>query len=72
LQVTAPTAMPDPGARGSVPDMRLGFASVLDPMAALTVAANATSRVTLGTSVLNLPWYPPTMLARTLTTVDVS
>ncbi|HEV7650431.1 MAG TPA: LLM class flavin-dependent oxidoreductase [Actinophytocola sp.] len=29
------------------------------------------SRVTLGTNVLNAPWYPPAILARSLTTIDV-
>lgn len=47
------------------------FRSVLDPFALLTVAATATSTVQLGTNVLNLPWYPPAMLARSLTTVDL-
>ena len=43
----------------------------LDPLAALTAAAAVTSRVRLGTSVLNVPWYPPALLARSLTAVDV-
>lgn len=47
------------------------FRSVLDPLAVLTAAACATTRVTVGTNVLNLPWYPPALLARTLTGVDV-
>jgi len=47
------------------------FNAVLDPFALLTVAATVTSRVTLGTNVLNAPWYPPALLARSLTTIDV-
>lgn len=47
------------------------FRSVLDPFALLTVAATVTGRVRLGTSVLNLPFYPPVGLARTLTTIDL-
>jgi probable F420-dependent oxidoreductase len=47
------------------------FRSVLDPFALLTVAATATRRVRLGTSVLNLPWYSPAVLARTLSTIDL-
>jgi probable F420-dependent oxidoreductase len=56
------------GGTDTVPEQ---FRSRLDPLAVLTAAATATSRVTLGTNVLNLPWYPPAILARSLTTVDV-
>jgi probable F420-dependent oxidoreductase len=44
---------------------------VLDPLETLTFAAARTRRVALGTSVLNLPWYNPVLLARQLTTLDV-
>jgi probable F420-dependent oxidoreductase len=47
------------------------FRSVLDPFTLLTVAATATSRAVLGSDVLNLPWYAPAVLARTLTTIDL-
>lgn len=47
------------------------FRSLLDPFAVLTLAAAATASAQLGSSVLNLPWYPPVMLARSLTTIDV-
>lgn len=47
------------------------FNAILDPFALLTVAATVTSRVALGTNVLNAPWYPPALLARSLTTIDV-
>lgn len=43
----------------------------LDPLDALTFVAGQTSRIGLGTSVLNLPWYNPLLLARRLTTLDV-
>jgi probable F420-dependent oxidoreductase len=43
----------------------------LDPLATLTFAAAHTCRVGLGTSVLNLPWYNPVLLARQLSTLDV-
>jgi probable F420-dependent oxidoreductase len=46
------------------------FHAILDPFALLTVAATVTSRVTPGTNVLNAPWYPPALLARSLTTID--
>jgi probable F420-dependent oxidoreductase len=45
--------------------------TVLDPLECLSFVAALTSRVTLGTSVLNLPWYNPVLLARRLTTIDV-
>jgi probable F420-dependent oxidoreductase len=46
------------------------FDSLLDPFTVLAVAASATERVSLGTNVLNAPWYPPALLARSLTTID--
>jgi len=45
--------------------------TVLDPLETLTFAAAHTRRVGLGTSVLNLPYYNPVLLARQLTTIDV-
>jgi probable F420-dependent oxidoreductase len=47
------------------------FRAVLDPFTLITVAATATSTATLGFNVLNLPWYPPAVLARSLTTIDI-
>jgi len=44
---------------------------VLDPIEMLTFAAAKTERVALGTSVLNIPWYNPVLLARRLATLDV-
>ncbi|MCC3768892.1 TIGR03619 family F420-dependent LLM class oxidoreductase [Streptomyces sp. UNOC14_S4] len=46
------------------------YTTYLDPLTVLTVAATATTRARLGTSVLNATWYPPLLLARTLTTLD--
>jgi alkanesulfonate monooxygenase SsuD/methylene tetrahydromethanopterin reductase-like flavin-dependent oxidoreductase (luciferase family) len=46
------------------------FDSVLDPFELLTVAATVTERVVLGFSMLNLPWYPPDVMARALRTID--
>jgi probable F420-dependent oxidoreductase len=43
----------------------------LDPFAVLTVAATATETALLGSNVLNLPWYPPAGLARSLTAIDL-
>jgi probable F420-dependent oxidoreductase len=47
------------------------FRAILDPFTLLAVAATATRRARLGTNVLNAPWYPPAMLARALTSIDV-
>ncbi len=46
------------------------FRTLLDPLGLLTVAATVTRRVRLGSDVLVLPWYPPVLLARQLTTID--
>ncbi|GLX21501.1 MULTISPECIES: TIGR03619 family F420-dependent LLM class oxidoreductase [Streptomyces] len=46
------------------------YRTFLDPLTVLTVAATATHRARLGTSTLNAPWYPPLLLARTLTSLD--
>jgi len=43
----------------------------LDPLGTLAFAAAHTRRVTLGTSVLDIPFYNPATLARQLTTLDV-
>jgi probable F420-dependent oxidoreductase len=53
---------------GSLP---VKYKNVLEPLETLTFAAAHTHRVALGTSVLNLPWYNPVLLARQLTTLDV-
>jgi probable F420-dependent oxidoreductase len=62
-----PTA-PYPVADGRIPEL---YRTSLDPLDALTFVAGQTSRVRLGVSVLNLPWYNPVLLARRLTTLDV-
>src|SRR6476646_3166458 len=43
---------------------------VLDPLDTLTFAAAQTRTIALGTSVLDIPYYNPVMLARRLTTLD--
>jgi probable F420-dependent oxidoreductase len=48
-----------------------GYTTFLDPLAVLSAAAAVTERVRLGTSTLNAPWYPPVLLARALTSLDV-
>lgn len=47
------------------------FKDVLDPIESLTFAAAHTSRIALGTSVLDIPFYNPVVLARRLTSLDV-
>jgi probable F420-dependent oxidoreductase len=47
------------------------YKHALDPLEALTFAAAHTSRIALGTSVLDMPYYNPVMLARRATTLDV-
>jgi len=42
----------------------------LDPLDALTFAAALTKKITLGTSVLDMPYYNPVLLARRLSTID--
>jgi probable F420-dependent oxidoreductase len=59
---------PYPIGDGSLP---VRYKNVLDPLEALTFAAAHTSRIALGTGVVNLPWYSPVLLARRLTTLDV-
>jgi probable F420-dependent oxidoreductase len=47
------------------------YRSVLDPVVALGFAAAVTSRIRLGTAVVNAPFLAPGMLAKQLATVDV-
>ena len=53
---------------GSLPDY---FKRCLDPVEALTFVAGPTRRITLGTSILNMPFYNPVVLARRLATLDL-
>ena len=53
---------------GSLPEV---YKTVFDPLESLTYVAGQTSRIGLGTSVLDMPYYNPVMLARRLTTLDV-
>ena len=47
------------------------YKRILDPLGTLTFVSALTSRITLGTSVLDLPFYNPVLLARQLATLDV-
>lgn len=53
---------------GSLPEV---YKIALDPLETLTYAAAHTHRIALGTSVLDIPFYNPVLLARRLTTVDI-
>src|SRR6478735_8419702 len=47
------------------------YKHVLDPLDTLTFAAARTRTIALGTSVLDIPYYNPVMLARRLSTLDL-
>ncbi len=46
------------------------FRRMLDPLDTLSYAAAQTKTIALGTSVLDIPYYNPVMLARRLSTID--
>src|SRR6476620_5091540 len=52
---------------GSLPE---AYKWILDPLDALTFAAAHTKRSTLGTSVLDMPYYNAVTMARRLTSID--
>ena len=52
---------------GSLPEV---YKHVLDPLETLAFAAAHTKTIALGTSVLDIPYHNPVMLARRLTTLD--
>lgn len=47
------------------------YRRILDPLATLTFLAAHTERVTLGTAILDVPFYNPVVVGRTLASVDV-
>jgi probable F420-dependent oxidoreductase len=53
---------------GSLP---VEYKHSLDPVESLMFVAARTKKIALGTSVLDIPYYNPVMLARRLTTLDV-
>jgi probable F420-dependent oxidoreductase len=59
---------PYPVGDGSLPER---YKRALDPLDTLTFAAALTRKIALGTSVLNVPWYNPVLLARRLASLDV-
>jgi probable F420-dependent oxidoreductase len=68
LRPTVPIAMGGPG--GPVMDAPEDFGSVYDPIEVLSYVAARTSRITLGTSVLDTLFQSPVILARRLATLD--
>ncbi len=68
MRPTVPIAMGGPG--GPVMDAPAEFGSVYDPIETLTYVAALTSRISLGTSVLDALFQNPVVLARRLATLD--
>jgi len=68
MRPTVPIAMGGPG--GPVMDAPKTFACVYDPIETLSYVAARTSRISLGTSVLNTLFHSPVVLARRLATLD--
>jgi probable F420-dependent oxidoreductase len=60
-----------PGPGTGRPEAPEEIVEALDPLSVLTYAAAVTTRVRLGTSVLVAPWYRPSLLARSLRSLDV-
>lgn len=52
-------------------DLPEEYKHVLDPLDTLAYAAAHTKTIALGTSVLDMPYYNPLVLARRLTTIDI-
>lgn len=59
---------PYPIGDGTLP---VQYKTSMDPLQTLAFAAAQTKRIAVGSSVLNLPWYNPVLLARSLATLDV-
>jgi probable F420-dependent oxidoreductase len=68
MRPTVPIEMGGPG--GPVMDAPEDFGTVYDPIETLTYVAARTSRITLGTSVLDALFQSPVILARRLATLD--
>ena len=68
MRPTVPIAMGGPG--GPVMEAPEDFATVYDPIETLTYVAARTSRIALGTSVLDALFQSPVILARRLASLD--
>jgi probable F420-dependent oxidoreductase len=67
LHPTDPRAPYLPAPDGKLPEQ---FQSVYDPLETLAFVASRTSRIGLGTSILNIPYHNPLVLARRIATLD--
>jgi probable F420-dependent oxidoreductase len=52
-------------------DLPPAYSSVLDPLTPLAFAAAVTERIGLGTAIVNLPYQAPSVLAKSLASLDV-
>jgi probable F420-dependent oxidoreductase len=68
MRPTVPIALGGPG--GPVMEAPEDFAAVYDPLETLSYVAARTSRITVGTSVLDALFQSPVILARRLATLD--
>lgn len=68
ISPVAPTAPWRGAADGRYP---AAYLTSLDPLTALTFVAASTSKVRLGTSILNISYHNPVVVGRALTTLDV-
>ena len=55
---------------GDTPRLAPQYRRVHDPLAVLAYLAGVTTSVRLGVAVVNMPYYPPIVLAKALTTID--
>ncbi|HEY3241531.1 MAG TPA: LLM class flavin-dependent oxidoreductase, partial [Acidimicrobiia bacterium] len=55
---------------GDAPVLAPQYRSVHDPLATLAYLAGHTTTARLGVAVVNMPYYPPIVLAKALTTID--
>lgn len=62
---------PKIGAGGIGNTIPVEYRTAADPFVLLGIAATVTERVRLGTHILIAPLYPPSQLARSLTTIDL-
>ncbi|MDQ3883937.1 MAG: LLM class F420-dependent oxidoreductase [Thermoproteota archaeon] len=58
---------------GGIPDMPIPteYQNILDPLETLTYVAGNTERISLGTSIIDMPYHSPVELARRFATLDI-
>lgn len=62
---------PKNGYQGHIHPWPEHFKYAVDPLDTLSFLAAETSKITLGTNILNVPYYNPILLARRITTIDI-